>query len=105
MTSVIGLDYWIIGLFGLFGLFVIMSMSVSMSMTMDDRMKMFTNYLNKTNMEHKDYQYDGVKWCLQNELNTMPLHYHASSGTGVRGGFIADEMGLGKTVSSCDSNV
>ena len=101
MTSVIGLEFGLFelfGLFGLFGLFVIMSMSVSMSMTMDDRMKMFTNYLNKTNMEHKDYQYDGVKWCLQNELNTMPLHYHASSGTGVRGGFIADEMGLGKTI-------
>lgn len=67
-------------------------------MTMDDRMKMFTNYLNKTNMEHKDYQYDGVKWCLKNELNRMPLHYHACSGNGVRGGFIADEMGLGKTI-------
>lgn len=98
MTSVIGLDYLdgFISLLDYLGSVVIMS--VSMSMTMDDRMKMFTNYLNKTNMEHKDYQYDGVKWCLQNELNTMPLHYHASSGTGVRGGFIADEMGLGKTI-------
>ena len=73
-------------------------MSVSITMTIDDRMKMFANYLNKTNMAHKKYQYDGIKWCLQNELNTMPLHYHASSGTGVRGGFIADEMGLGKTI-------
>jgi SNF2 family DNA or RNA helicase len=42
-------------------------------------------------MEHKQYQYDGVKWCLYNELRDDPP-------CGVRGGFIADEMGLGKTI-------
>lgn len=42
-------------------------------------------------MEHKQYQYDGVRWCLYNELRKDPP-------CGVRGGFIADEMGLGKTI-------
>lgn len=57
----------------------------------EERMHLFKKYLNKTNMDHKDYQYEGVKWCLINELRADPP-------CGVRGGFIADEMGLGKTI-------
>ncbi|NDA64099.1 MAG: DEAD/DEAH box helicase [Chitinophagia bacterium] len=59
--------------------------------TIDSRMDMFKRYLDKTNMEHKQYQYDGVRWCLNNELRQDPP-------CNVRGGFIADEMGLGKTI-------
>ena len=59
--------------------------------TIDSRMDMFKRYLDKTNMEHKQYQYDGVRWCLNNELREDPP-------CNVRGGFIADEMGLGKTI-------
>lgn len=59
--------------------------------TIDSRMEMFTKYLDRTHMEHKQYQYDGVRWCLNNELRDDPP-------CGVRGGFIADEMGLGKTI-------
>lgn len=51
----------------------------------------FKEYLDRTKMEHKQYQYDGVQWMLNNELRADPV-------TGVRGGFIADEMGLGKTI-------
>lgn len=58
---------------------------------LDSRMELFTKYLDRTNMEHKDYQYDGVRWCLNNELREDPP-------CDVRGGFIADEMGLGKTI-------
>jgi len=57
----------------------------------EERMCLFKKYLDKTGMDHKDYQYDGVKWCLINELRDNPPY-------GVRGGFIADEMGLGKTI-------
>lgn len=57
----------------------------------DSRMEMFKRYLDRTHMEHKQYQYDGVRWCLNNELREDPPR-------GVRGGFIADEMGLGKTI-------
>ena len=56
----------------------------------DARMEMFKKYLDRSKMDHKQYQYDGVKWCLENELGVNPC--------GVHGGFIADEMGLGKTI-------
>jgi SNF2 family DNA or RNA helicase len=37
----------------------------------------------------KQYQYDGIEWCLRNELSEDK----------VKGGIIADEMGLGKTLT------
>jgi SNF2 family DNA or RNA helicase len=52
-------------------------------------MEMFDKYMDKSGLEKKIYQYDGVKWLLQNELREK----------GVRGGFVADEMGLGKTIT------
>jgi SNF2 family DNA or RNA helicase len=58
---------------------------------MEDRMLLFTQYLDRTGMQHKDYQYEGVRWCLNNELREDPP-------CNVRGGFIMDEMGLGKTI-------
>ena len=57
----------------------------------DDRMDRFKKYLDRSKMDHKQYQYDGVRWILNNELTKDPV-------CGVRGGFIADEMGLGKTI-------
>lgn len=57
----------------------------------ENRMDLFRNYLDKSHMDHKDYQYEGVRWCLNNELRQDPP-------CNVRGGFIADEMGLGKTI-------
>ena len=51
-------------------------------------MEMFDKYLERSDMEKKPYQYEGVKWLLQNELRL----------DGMRGGFVADEMGLGKTI-------
>jgi SNF2 family DNA or RNA helicase len=62
-----------------------------MKVTMDTRMNMFKYYLDKTNMSHKQYQYEGVRWCINNEIRENPIH-------NVRGGFLADEMGLGKTI-------
>jgi SNF2 family DNA or RNA helicase len=58
---------------------------------MEERMEQFKKYLKRTNMDHNQYQYDGVRWILNNELRTDPV-------CSVRGGFIADEMGLGKTI-------
>ena len=57
----------------------------------DERMAQFGKYLDRTGMDHKQYQFDGVRWILNNELRPDPV-------CGVRGGFIADEMGLGKTI-------
>jgi SNF2 family DNA or RNA helicase len=62
-----------------------------MENSMETRMGMFRKYLDKTGMDHKEYQYEGVRWCLNNELREDPP-------CNVRGGFIADEMGLGKTI-------
>ena len=58
---------------------------------LEHRMALFDKYLEYSNMDKKQYQYDGVKWCLKNEL-------FGNTHCGVRGGFIADEMGLGKTI-------
>lgn len=54
-------------------------------------MELFTRFLERKKLEHKKYQYEGVKWILNNELRLHPP-------CNVRGGFIADEMGLGKTI-------
>ena len=48
-------------------------------------MDIFNKFIEKSGMEKKSYQYDGVKWLFQNELRGC-------------GGFVADEMGLGKTI-------
>jgi SNF2 family DNA or RNA helicase len=58
---------------------------------LNERMGRFKKYLDRTNMDHKQYQYDGVRWILNNELRENPV-------CSIRGGFIADEMGLGKTI-------
>lgn len=57
----------------------------------DERMERFKKYIERNNMDHKQYQFDGVKWILNNELREDPV-------CSIRGGFIADEMGLGKTI-------
>jgi len=64
---------------------------MSTDLLLDTKMEMFKKYLDHTGMEHKQYQYDGVRWCLNNELRENPP-------ANVRGGFVADEMGLGKTI-------
>ena len=49
----------------------------------------FDEYIQKSGLEPKSYQRDGVAFCLRQE----------ERGAGaVRGGIIADEMGLGKTI-------
>jgi len=53
----------------------------------DTGMDIFNRFIERSGMEKKSYQYDGVKWLLQNELRDDSS-----------GGFVADEMGLGKTI-------
>ena len=47
----------------------------------------FVGMINRSGLEVKEYQKEGVSWCLANEHRE-----------GIKGGFIADEMGLGKTI-------
>jgi SNF2 family DNA or RNA helicase len=60
-------------------------------MSLEQRITTFEKYLERNKMTHHEYQKDGLRWILSNELNKKPV-------CGVRGGFIADEMGLGKTI-------
>jgi SNF2 family DNA or RNA helicase len=53
-------------------------------------MERFHWFVKKAGIQYKQHQYDGVQWCLQNELGKGK----------VRGGIIADEMGLGKTITA-----
>ena len=39
----------------------------------DEKMLLFDKYLERTNMDKKAYQYDGVKWCLRNEIYTSNI--------------------------------
>ena len=49
-------------------------------------------FLEKSKIDKKEYQLEGINWCLQREF-TIPTHKLP-----FRGGFICDEMGLGKTI-------
>ena len=81
----------------------------------EEKMLVFDKYLERTNMDKKKYQYDGVAWCLRNELQPLLLEKEEQNKDKDkdsfalrfaqlfqkvdRGGFIADEMGLGKTIT------
>uniref|UniRef100_A0A6C0KGH9 Helicase n=1 Tax=viral metagenome TaxID=1070528 RepID=A0A6C0KGH9_9ZZZZ len=52
----------------------------------------FSKWIQKAELDNKDYQLDAIKWCLNNELNPKSI-FNAKSG-----GILADEMGLGKTI-------
>jgi SNF2 family DNA or RNA helicase len=65
-----------------------------MDKNIDTLMDKFKSYLDYAKFDHKSYQYDGVRWILNNELRD----FNISGLKNVRGGFIADEMGLGKTI-------
>lgn len=52
------------------------------------KMIKFNKLLGRANFESKDYQYEGIEWCLRRELSKNT----------VKGGIVADEMGLGKTL-------
>jgi SNF2 family DNA or RNA helicase len=64
---------------------------MSFETLIEERMKRFHILLDNSNFNFKKYQYDGVQWCISNELRPNPT-------VNFRGGFIADEMGLGKTI-------
>jgi SNF2 family DNA or RNA helicase len=52
----------------------------------------FDNFLTFAGLQKKEYQTEGIQFCLKNELASDSLPYQ------VRGGIVADEMGLGKTI-------
>lgn len=55
-------------------------------------MTRFTAIIQKLEMDKKTFQFDGVRWLVENELKPESLY-------GVRGGLLGDDMGLGKTIT------
>jgi SNF2 family DNA or RNA helicase len=55
----------------------------------EPKMERFTMLLERAQYGVKQYQHDGVAWCVRNELQQSSSN---------KGGIIADEMGLGKTL-------
>jgi len=53
----------------------------------------FDEYIQKSGLEPKNYQREGVEFCLRRELRSG-----GGGGAPILGGIVADEMGLGKTI-------
>jgi len=68
-----------------------MSINAEFEALIEERMKRFHYLLEQSKFNFNKYQYEGVEWCIKNELRPNPP-------ANFRGGFIADEMGLGKTI-------
>ena len=54
----------------------------------------FHDFLTAANLEKKEYQTEGIRFCLRNEISPPTLPFQ----TCISGGIVADEMGLGKTI-------
>ena len=63
----------------------------------DSGLSEFKKWIQISNLEEKKHQIEGIRWCLQRELET---EYTDSTYYSKQGGIIADEMGLGKTILS-----
>jgi SNF2 family DNA or RNA helicase len=72
----------------------------------------YKKYIDHSGLHFKQYQYDGVVWCVDKEKSLISQDFGNGSqdfgngsqdfGNGSQdfgGGFIADEMGLGKTIT------
>ena len=61
----------------------------------------FSHYLEYSGLHAKDYQAEGVRWCVANEMrgNNEGLGLEQLEDVAkLKGGIVADEMGLGKTI-------
>jgi len=52
----------------------------------------FHDFLTFAGLQKKEYQTEGIKFCLKNEIASSSLPHQ------ICGGIVADEMGLGKTI-------
>jgi SNF2 family DNA or RNA helicase len=62
----------------------------------EQKMQLYMDMLDHAGLAFNQHQYDGVEFCVLNELTVQ---------FGVRGGIIADEMGLGKTLTAIGTMV
>lgn len=57
-------------------------------------MEIIKSWMKDKNLHEKEYQIEGIEWCLNNEINGFEIEEK-----NIKGGLIADEMGLGKTIT------
>lgn len=65
-----------------------MNTSTSLEEIINGKMEKFNILLGRAKFEAKEYQREGLEWCLRKELSSLS-----------KGGIVADEMGLGKTLT------
>jgi len=58
----------------------------------------FDKFIERNSLQKKEYQADGVRWILNNEIHGVSIPFSNKENLIIRGGIIADEMGLGKTI-------
>jgi SNF2 family DNA or RNA helicase len=59
----------------------------------------FHDFLTRAGLQRKEYQTEGIKFCLSNEIgSTSAAALSLPTDIQIRGGIVADEMGLGKTI-------
>ena len=59
----------------------------------------FQKFLEHSGLDHKQYQAEGVAWCISREQEQEQEQGQSFSTKYCNGGIIADEMGLGKTIT------
>jgi SNF2 family DNA or RNA helicase len=58
----------------------------------------FHDFLTRAGLQRKEYQTEGIKFCLDKEIRTASASLALPDDIKIRGGIVADEMGLGKTI-------
>jgi SNF2 family DNA or RNA helicase len=74
----------------------IVSVPVPAPLELGKYVQRFHDFLTHAGLQHKDYQTQGIQFCLRNEMRAGAGA--AMDQTCVLGGIVADEMGLGKTI-------
>ena len=68
------------------------SQNTSIQKDIGEATERFHDFLTFAGLQRKEYQTEGIKFCLKNELASSSLPHQ------ICGGIVADEMGLGKTI-------
>ena len=58
----------------------------------------FHDFLTRAGLQRKEYQTEGIKFCLDKEIRSVSASLALPDDIKIRGGIVADEMGLGKTI-------
>ena len=58
----------------------------------------FQEFLEHSKLDSKEYQREGVEWCIGREQSALEQRDEEPSQQYCAGGIVADEMGLGKTI-------